>query len=144
MTCDLHLQTTQILLRGTTIRLTPRNSYAPCGTKADHHVGDPLSFRGLFPSASSRLNVAVSAVIRRRRYVTRRRRYAILFYFPKIETAALLQQRFENGILPSYRNLKLLFTLCMCVTHTLVVMCNPKHCTAHSYCGVWNCCAPPQ
>ena len=77
----------------------------------------------------------VVVVRRRRRYVTRRRRYAILFYFRKLNLHYVLQQN-SKMILQVIENLKIAHcTLCMCYTHCTFVMCNPKHCTAHSYCG---------
>ena len=72
---------------------------------------------------------------RRRRYVTRRRRYAILFYFRKLNLHYVLQQKFENDS-SSYRKLEDCTLHIVHVLHTLHICdVQPKHCTAHSYCG---------
>ena len=78
---------------------------------------------------------AVVVVRRRRRYVTRRRRYAILFYFRKLNLHYVLQQKFENDS-SSYRKLEDCTLHIVHVLHTLHICdVQPKHCTAHSYCG---------
>ena len=92
-------QTTQILLRGTTIRLTPRNSYAPCGTKADSCLKQYL-------------------VVRQRRYVTRRRRYAHIILFSKVELFLHCFSKNSKMILQVIENLKVHTAHCACVTHT--------------------------
>ena len=79
--------------------------------------------------------VYVVVVRRRRRYVTRRRRYAILFYFRKLNLHYVLQQKFENDS-SSYRKLEDCTLHIVHVLHTLHICdVQPKHCTAHSYCG---------
>ena len=112
MTCDLQSpDNADTASRGTTIRLTPRNSYAPLRNES----GSPtwwsdasVEFRGVY----------VVVVRRRRRYVTRRRRYAILFYFRKLNLHYVLQQKFENDS-SSYRKLEDCTLHIVHVLHTL-------------------------
>ena len=59
-----------------------------------------------------------------------------IILFSKVELALRTSTKIRKMILQVIENLKIAHcTLCMCYTHCTFVMCNPKHCTAHSYCG---------
>ena len=59
-----------------------------------------------------------------------------IILFSKVELALRTSTKNSKMILQVIENLKIAHcTLCMCYTHCTFVMCNPKHCTAHSYCG---------